>query len=225
MAGKKQETPTSDTIQFYCRMRFLKLDEPVAFEEGQDPRWEGTFILDLADPKGQQGIAKILQTAAKLSKETYGVVPLEIKKLAAKFIPGTKKVDLNDPANAQDDIKVPFQDGDAEKFREYKGYAGMFIVPSHNKKLRPRVANRKGVTVQPGEPQYPYDGCYGYGSITLWLQVGQTQAKYGRRIGVNLRGAQFAHDGERFTQDEVGEDEFQALEDSEPVTTDSSDFD
>ena len=77
---------------------------------------------------------------------------------------------------------------------------------------------------QPGEPQYPYDGCYGIGSITLWLQVGATQAKYGKRVGCNLRGLQFAHDGDRFTQDEVGEDEFQALED-EVSTADTSDFD
>lgn len=224
MAGKRQETPTSDVIQFYSRARFLKVEEPVAFEEGQDPRWEATFILDPSDPKGQAGIAKILQTAAKLAKETYGVTPLAIKKLAAKFIPGTKKVDLNDPANADDGIAVPFQDGDAEKYKEYKGYQGMFIMPSHNKKLRPRVVNRKGITVQPGEPQYPYDGCYVMGSITLWIQVGQTQAKYGKRVGVNLRGAQFAHDGDRFTQDEVGEEEFAALEDEAPAV-DTSDFD
>lgn len=222
MAGKRQENPKSEPLQFYARTRWLRLDEPKPFQEGGEPRYEATFILDPSDPKGQQGIALILSTAAKMSWETYGVVPLAIKKLAAKFIPGTKKVDLNDPANADDKIQVPFQDGDDPKFADYKGYQGMFIVPSHNSRLRPRVVNRKGITVQPGEPQYPYDGCFGMGSITLWVHA--NHGAFAKRIGCNLRGLQFAHDGDRFTQDEVGEDEFQALED-EASTVDTSDFD
>lgn len=227
MAGKKSETPTSDKIQFYSRTRFMRLDVPKPFEDGADPRWEATFILDPADVKGQAGIALILGTAAKLAKETYGVVPLAIKKLAAKFIPGTKKVDLNDPANADDGIKVAFIDGDADKYKSYSGYAGMFIVPAHNSKLKPGVANRAGLTVQPGEPQYPYDGCYAIGCITIWIQVGKTEQKYGRRVGINLRGVQFAADGAAFTQDTIdAEDEFQALEDEAPAAAVSaSDFD
>jgi Protein of unknown function (DUF2815) len=224
--AKHAETPTSEKIYLHCRTRFLRLDVPKAFEEGQDPRWEATFVLDPADTKGAQSIATLLQTAAKLSKENYGVVPLAIKKLAAKFIPGTKKVDLNDPANADDGIKVAFIDGDADKYKDYPGYAGMLIVPAHNAKLKPAVANRKGLTVQPGEFQYPYDGCYALGAVTLWLQVGKTEQKYGRRVGVNLRGVQFAADGQSYSQDVIAaEDEFQALEDEEVATADSSAFD
>ncbi len=223
--AKRSETPTSDILQVYARMRFMRLEEPKAFEEGQDPRWEATGILDPSDAKGKEGINKLLTTAAKLAKETYGVTPLAIKKLAAKFL-GAAKVDLNDPANQDDGIKVAFIDGDAEKYKDYAGYAGMFIVPAHNAKLRPAVANRKGLKVQPGEPQYPYDGCYAILSTTIWIQVGKTEQKYGRRVGINLRGVQFAADGQRFSQDTINaEDEFQALEDSEETTEDLSAFD
>jgi hypothetical protein len=222
--AKRSETPTSDKLQFYCRTRFMRLDVPKPFETGAEPRWEATFILDPADVKGQAGIALLLSTAAKLAKETYGVTPLAIKKLAAKFIPGTKKVDLNDPANADDGIKVAFIDGDTKA--DYAGYAGMFIVPAHNSKLRPAVANRKGLTVQPGEPEYPYDGCYAIGCVTIWIQVGKTEQKYGRRVGLNLRGVQFAAIGASFSQDTIAaEDEFQALEDEAPAAVSAADFD
>jgi hypothetical protein len=224
MAGKRLETPTSDPIKFYCRTRFLRLDEPKPFEEGAAPRWEATFVLDPADTRGQAGIALVLSTAAKLAKETYGVVPLQIKKLAAKFIPGTKKVDLNDPANADDGIKVAFIDGDHDKYKDYVGYAGMFIVPSHNSKLKPDVANRKGLRVQPGEEQYPYDGCNAIGSITIWIQVGKTEQKYGKRVSVNLRGVQFVSDGQPYSQDVI-DDEFEALADEAPSAVSASDFD
>jgi hypothetical protein len=223
MAAPRVETPTSDKIQVYGRMRFMRLDIPKPFEEGQKARWEATGILDPSDAKGQAGIQLLLATAGKMAKETYGVVPLAVKKLAAKFIPGTKPVDLNDPKNADDGIKVAFLDGDTKP--EYAGYAGMFIVPAHNSKLKPAVANRRGLTVQPGEEQYPYDGCYGLLNVTLWIQVGETLKKYGKRVGINLRGVQYAAKGDPFTQDTIAaEDEFQALGDEEPAAVNSSDW-
>lgn len=227
MAGQKQESPTSEKIRFYARARFLRLEVPKAFEEGQDPRWEATFLLDPSDPEGQKGITTILSEASKLAKEHYGHVPLALKKLAAKFVPGAPKPDLNDPKNAEDNIKVAFVDGDAEKYADYGGYQGMFIVPSHNSKLKPAVANRKGVKVEEGDPQYPVDGYYVYGSITIWLLMGQSAQKYGKRVGVNLRGVQFAKVGQTFARDAIdAEEEFEALEDDEAETTSAaSDFD
>ena len=219
MANK--EYPTSERIQLYARQRFLRLETPKAFDADGKPRWENTSLLDPSDAKGKQSIKTVLEAAAKLSKETYGTVPLAVKKLAAKFL-DSKKVDLNDPANAEDNIKIAVADGDSDKYKDYVGYAGMFIVPAHNSKLKPDVANRKGLRVQPGEPQYPYDGCTGLTSITLWAQVGETQKKYGKRIGVNLRGVQFVADGNPFSQDVI-EDEFQPL--AEDATATGNEFD
>lgn len=202
------DTPTSEKIRFKARASFLRIDKPKAFEDGADPRWEATFLLDPSDPKGLEGIKLVLKTAADLSKQAYGVVPLAVRQLAARFIPGQTPP----PPDTKDDgIEVAFYNGDK---KEYDGYAGMFVVPAHNSKLKPAIANRKGVSVDPGEEQFPYSGCYVMGSITLWAHAGQTQKKYGKRIGVNLRGVQFMSDGEPFGQGDIApEDEFQALED------------
>lgn len=220
-AAKRQETPTSDCIKFFARGRFGVLEEPKPFEDGAKPRWEETFILDPSDPKGAAGIKEVLETAAKMALDTYGKVPLAIKELAVKFIPGTKAIDYNDPKNRPDDIKVPFIDGDGEKWKNYAGYQGCFIIPSHNSKLRPDVVNRAGQKVSRGDAQYPYDGANVRGSITLWIQVGETERKYGRRVGVNLRGVQFVSDNEAFTQDNI-DDEFDAIEDEATTGTASS---
>jgi hypothetical protein len=225
MAATQTESPKSDRLFFSARARFLRLDIPKPFSEGDVPRWEATFMLDPSDVRGAAGIKLLLETAAKLAKENYGIVPLAIKKLAVKFIPGTPALDLNNPMNAADDIAVAFVDGDTKE--DYVDYAGMFIVPAHNSRLKPAAANRKGLTVQPGEFQYPYDGAYVLGCITIWLQAGKTLALYGKRIGINLRGVQFDYDGDAFTQDVIAaEDEFTALEDEPGVAGEvSSDFD
>lgn len=213
MAGKRTETPTSEPINFFARGRFLVLEEPKPFEDGAKPRWEATFILDPSDAKQAADIKKVLETSAALAKETYGKVPLALKQLAVKFIPGTPAIDYNDPKNHPDEIKVAFVDGDLEKYKDYAGYKGMFVIPAHNSKLRPDVVNRAGAKVKRGEPQYPYDGANVRGSITVWIQVGETERKYGRRVGINLRGVQFVSDNQAFTQDAI-DDEFDALEDA-----------
>ncbi len=225
MAGKQKiENPSSDPFVIYGRARWLRLDVPKPFEPGAPPRWEATSILDPSDAKGLESIKQLLGTAARMSKETYGVVPLAIKKLAAKFIPGTKKVDLNDPANEDDGIQVPFSDGDAPKWESYTGYKGMLIVASHNSKLKPAVANRKGLTVQVGEEQYPVDGNVVLTRVTIWIHA--THGAYDKRVGLNLRGVQYVAKGEPCTQDTIAaEDEFQALEDEVPAGGDTSDFD
>lgn len=216
MAGKRSETPTSEPITFFARGRFFVLEEPKPFEDGAKPRWEASFVLDPSDAVQAADIKKVLEKAAVMGKETYGKVPLAIKELAAKFIPGTKPIDYN--VDRPDDIKIAFIDGDNEKYKDYAGYKGMFIIPAHNSKLRPDVVNRAGAKVSRGQPQYPYDGCNVRGSITLWIQVGETERKYGKRVGINLRGVQFVSDNTAFTQDAI-DDEFDALEDAPSEST------
>lgn len=209
------ESPTSDKLRFHARGSFLKIDKPKPFDDGGDPRWEAAFLLDPADPKHLDGIKLVLKTAGAMAKEAYGVVPLAIKRLAAEFIPGQAAVD---PKTKDDGIEVAFYSGDK---KDYDGYAGMFVIPAHNSKMKPAVANRRGVSVDPGEEQYPYSGCGVIGSITLWAQVGKTQQKYGKRIGVNLRGVQFDKDGDPFSQGDIApEEEFEALEDAPGASED-----
>lgn len=201
----KSESITSEKFKFHARAAFVRLDKPKQFNGEGDPRWETTFLLDPADPKHLDGIKLIIKNAADIAKQAYGgVVPLALRQIAAKFIPGQA---APDPKTKDDGIEVAFYSGDK---KEYDGFEGMFVVPSHNAKMKPGVANRRGVTVAPGEEQYPYSGCFVIGSITLWAQ----DNSYGKRIGINLRGVQFDKDGEPFgTGDVVAEEEFEALED------------
>jgi hypothetical protein len=56
--------------------------------------------------------------------------------------------------------------------------------------------------------------------------MGESANKYGNRIGINLRGVQFAAKGEPFTSAEIdAEDEFEALEDAPSGPAVVSDFD
>jgi len=213
----ERKTPTSPRIKFFGRLRFPRLEEPKPFEAGGVPRWEATFILDPTNPQQAAGIKDLLESAAALCKEHYGKVPLAIKKLAVTFIPGTPKLDLNDEKNAPDDIRVfCFQDGSAEKWKNYAGYKGNFVVASNAKRLRPDVANRAGKAVKKGEPEYPYEGANVRGSVDFWLLMGQSAQKTGRLLGCNLIGVQFASDNTAFSQDRI-EDEFEALEEVPPT--------
>lgn len=204
-----EASPTSEKIRFKARSSFLKLDKPKPFEDGADPRWESAFLLDPANAEHLKGIKTLIKAAADLSTQAYGVIPLALKQLAAALVPGAT---APDPKTKDDGIEIAFYNGSK---KDYDGYEGMFVVPSHNSKIKPAVANRKGVSVDPGEDQYPYSGCYVIGSVTLWAQVGATQKKYGKRIGINLRGVQFDKDGEAFSGagDINPEEEFDALED------------
>ena len=217
--AEKVMNPTSAPVHTYGRMRFLRLEEAKAFQTGQKPRWEATQLIDPSSSQGQADIKKLLDTAVQIAKETYDTVPLGLKKLRAKFIAGAPAIDLNDPKNADDGIVVPFLDGDAEKFAKYTGYKGMFIVPAHNAKLKPGVADRDGKKIEPGHPQYPFDGCYAVLSSSIWGH--KTHGAYAKRVGVNLRGVQYAAKGEPFTSDKIdAEEEFTPLAgDATPAAT------
>ena len=209
----KDEDWKSEKFKIFGRATFVRLDKPKAFEEGKDPRYETTILLDPADSAGMDGIKLIVKMGSALCKEHYGVIPIALKRLAYKFIPGYP---APDPAATDDKIRIAFYDG-SEK--DYDEYPGKFVVPAHNK-LKVAVANRKGAAVDPGEPQFPYSGCYAYMSLNMWLHSGNTLTKYGKRLGVNLRGVQFAKDGPAFGAGSIAaEEEFDALEDSAEAVT------
>lgn len=211
----KKEIFTSEPIRIWGRESFLRLIEPKAFDGKGDPRWEATTLLDPADKRGLDSIKLVIKTAAGVAMQSYGLVPLALRRITAQFVPGAPQPD---PKAKDDGIKIAFYDGSS---KEYDGYDGMFVVPAHNSMLRPAVANRQGKEVLSGDKQFPYSGCLGITSITIWGQDNQ----YARRIGVNLRGVQFVEGEPRYPAfgqgDIAAEDEFEALEDS---GTDASDL-
>lgn len=103
---------TSEKIKLVnARLSFPRLFKPKAFQEGQDPRFEASFLLDPSDKKHAAVIKSIKVTAKELAKEEFGEIPKS--------------------------LKLCFGDG-AEK--DYDGYEDMFYITSSNK-TRPTVVD------------------------------------------------------------------------------------
>ena len=193
---------TSEVIKVKgARLSYPKLFKPEAYQEGQEKKFQATFLLDPSDADHAVQIKEIKKTAAALMRDAYGAdfAPSGLKGIC--FGDGNKKVK---------------EDGTVSE-----GYKDMFYISVTNT-VRPAVANRKGEPVAEGDPQCPYGGCYVNGTLTLWAQ----NNKYGKRINGNLRGVQFVKDGEAFGAGPVSvEDEFEALEDNSPADAGSVDDD
>lgn len=132
--------PTSDVIKLpAARLSFPRLFKPKAFREGQDPRFEATFLLDPSDKAHAKVIKQIEDAADSIVEEHFG------KKKPKK-------------------IELCFGDGDE---KDYDGYEGMFYISTSNK-TRPTVVARDRTPLVE-EDGKPYAGCYVNGSITLWV--------------------------------------------------------
>ena len=205
----KNDVITSDKLKATGRAAFLRLDKPKAFQEGQDPRFEGTCLIDPSTEQGKKDLKACLTEASKISKAKWGFVAKAIHQKAVDM--GFAKAL---PAGIKDDgIKFDaLYSGDT---KEYDGYAGNWVLAMHNKN-KPGVVNRKGEPLEhPNEEQYPYSGCYARFSYTLWTQDNQ----FGKRIGVNLRGVQFVKDGQAFGAGTINpKDEFDALDEADAPT-------
>lgn len=177
---------TSEVIHLLeWRLSFPRLDKPKAFQPGQDPRFEATFLGDPSNSKHAEQIARLKSEAGRIAREFWG----------AKF----------------DEVKTQIKQrhlGNGNE-KSYDGYKGMVYVATHNT-TRPTIVDRRRNPVQPGDPQWPYGGCYVNATVTLWTQDNQ----YGKAINVNLRAIQFVKDGQAFggAAPVDADEEFDALE-------------
>lgn len=211
----KNEVITSDKFKVDGRLSFLRLDKPKAFQEGQDPRYEATVLIDPSSEAGKKALSNLLTLMAGIAKQKWGKIPKKLKELGAAI--GVKGV-VFDPKEKDDGIVIKcLYDGDT---KEYDGYKGMWVLATHNK-TKPAVANRKGESVLPGEDEFPFSGSYGRLSGTFWTQDNQ----FGKQINVNLRGVQFMKKGDAFGAGAINpEDEFDAVEDVESTGDEDSPF-
>lgn len=189
------KTPTSDKITLAnVRLSFAKLFKPEAFEAGQTPKFQATFLLDPSNAEHKALVASVHGAAKKLIEEAGFKVS---------------------------DFEVAHTFGMADKHpkkSKYDGYQGMFYVSGSNT-VRPTVVDRRLNPVAEGDKNAPYSGCYVNGTVTLWLQ----NNRYGKKINCNLRAVQFVKDGQAFGMAPVAaEDEFQPLE-GEAVETAAGD--
>ena len=182
---------TSEKIQLTnVRLSFPQLDRPRAFKEGQEPKFEASFLLDPSDKAHAAIIAKIKNESARVAKIQFdGQIPKSLEKCWG---------------NGDDLDKV------------YDGYAGMFWIKVKSAARVPVVGRRKNADgkfppLAPGDAEWPYAGCYVNASVTVWAQN-----SHGRKaINGNLIAIQYVKEGEAFSGNKtaVPEEEFQALED------------
>ena len=184
--------PTSDIIKLKnVRLSFPQLFKMRSFREGQDPRFEATFLLDPSDKAHAKIIKGVEAFGNAASDEQWP------KGRPKKCIPCY---------------------GLAEDFDlDYDGYEGMYkISTSANAKNPVQVYDRGRQLLEVNangiEPNIPYAGCYVNATITLWTQDNE----YGSRINANLRLVQFAKDGDAFGAAAANaEEELDILDDDE----------
>lgn len=121
----------------------------------------------------------------------------------------------NDPKNAEAVIKrlkqvdkFPLHDGESKE--KYAGYAGNYFVNA-NCTTKPRLFDGKREPVVDGEAirEKFYSGAV----VNAIIEIFYYNNKYGRGIGVGLKGLQFVKDAERFSGGaQADADEFPVVE-------------
>jgi hypothetical protein len=152
------------------RAAFLNAFEARAFgDDGSDPAYGGSFILDKKHP----GVKLLNDAIAAVAKEKWEGKSAEI----------LKQLRAGD--------KICLRDGDTKP--EYDGFPGNFFVAARNK-ARPFVCDRdkSPLTAADGKP---YSGCYVNVTLIIWAQAN----KWGKRINATLSGIQFYKDGDAFS--------------------------
>jgi len=177
-----KKTVTSDKIKLKeVRLSFARLFKAKAYEEGQEPRYEATFLLDPTLEAHKASIAEIDAAGRKIAKAKWG-----------------------DDEDYEDLVHGYGYSNNNKVKKKYDGYKDMFYVVCANTE-KPQVfprnkrVNDKGElvwqTVLEGDKEAPYSGCYVNTTITLWTQ----DNKFGKGIRANLRIVQFAKPGTPFS--------------------------
>jgi hypothetical protein len=125
------------------RLSFPELFKAKAFQEGQNPKFSASFLIDGSTKEG---------------KATIKMIEKEIDSLAKS----------NWPKGKPKSLKICLQDGDT---KDYDGYADMMYVSSNND-TRPVVVDRKRSPVTEADDLI-YAGCYVNASLNLWCQDNQ----------------------------------------------------
>jgi hypothetical protein len=176
------------------RLSFARLFKPKAFREGQDPRFEGSILLDPSDKKHAAKIDEICERAHEILAEHYnGKIPKGIK-LCFGYADGSPVTVGGKKYNSEE--------------KDYDGYEGMFYLSSANK-TKPKTVHRNPRVELAEDDGVLYSGCYVNMTVTLWTQDNE----YGKRVNANLRAVQFVKDGEAFGVAPVdAEEEFDEVE-------------
>lgn len=186
MTTAKTAAPAGRILIKNARLAFPNLFEPSTVAGEGEPRYGASLILPADHPQLKEIEAKIKAIAVDKWKDKGEAV-----------LKGLEKTD-----------KVALHDGDTKP--GYDGFAGnMFISASAKTSARPTVIN-KDKTPLTDRDGVVYAGCYVNASIDFWAQ----DNAYGKRINAQLRGIQFAKDGDAFSAGRPADaDEFEDIAD------------
>lgn len=183
------------------RLSFPTLAVPKPFEEGQEPSYDCSFLLDPKNPKHVEAINQLKAEVERGIKEVFGTKPANWKPI--EFM-------------AKGETKVSQKTG-----LPYDGYTGMVVVAAKNKK-RPALKGRDGVDLTPDEvSRIMYGGCYVNAIVSVWIQ----DNKYGKTARLNLDGVKFHADGEAFGGGGLADDEWDDFGDDDAGGADFGDDD
>ena len=192
--------PVGKKIKLHnVRLSFPVLDKPKAFEEGQDPSYNASFLLDPKNPKHAEALKEVKAEIERMIAEKWGTKPARMKPI--EFM-----------AKGETKLNSKTQD-------PYDGYAGMWVIGAKNKK-RPALKARDGSDLTPEEvSRVFYGGCRVNAIISLWVQSN----KYGDAIRCNLDGVKFHTDDDAFGGGGVSDSEWDDFDDEGGASSD--DFD
>lgn len=122
------------------RLSFPVIWRPKAFEEGKDPKYQATFLLDPSDKEHAKQIKAIKKSFVDVCKAAFG----DHKGVSRCFGLADKH----------------------QKKREYDGYKGMFWLATGNTN-RPTLVDRHRQDLEESDGVL-YAGCYVNTNVTLW---------------------------------------------------------
>lgn len=162
----------------HARLSFPHLWKPKAIEEGKEPKFSATFLLDPKIDKEQ--IENFRNAMIAAAAEKFGD---NWKKVVKKFC---------------------LSDGNKKDLDKYPEYAEMIVITASSDK-RPHVLNRDVAPVDDGERQAPYAGCYVNAALRVFAY---SHPVGGKGISCDLKGVQFDGDGEPFGEAPLKPEEF-----------------
>lgn len=170
-----------------ARLAFPTLEKPEQFQGQGKERYSAVLLIEPGSPSHEACKAAMRAAAA----EKWGDAKADA---AVKGLTSTGKVAM--------------YDGDV-KADNYDGFEGMIAISAHSQATAPPVLLDGQKNQLPRNTGVIYPGCYVNASIEFWAQDNQ----FGKRINAQLRGVQFAKDGDSFSAARPADsDEFGVVE-------------
>ena len=173
MSKEDKKKQIGEVILKNVRLSFAHLDRPQKDSKNDageiiKGKFGASLLMKKGTPETKANLAKIKAASEEVKSAKWGNNP-------PKFKPE----------------RVCLRDGDLE---DWDGYEGHFYLSANNAN-KPVVVGKDRESVEPGDKQWPYSGCYVNAVINIWMQDNE----HGKRANAKLSSVQFFKDGEPFS--------------------------